>query len=240
MSVKEDYNDNGYIPENKKIYEYYCNIMLLKNIKSEFNAINHYIICDHISLSPLAEYNPGDIMYNNFDIYYQYEKFYNDFNYYIDKLIKKENIDNYWDYQETMHMLMVIVCDLNEFIHKHFILNGNKDFLKQKIYYNGKERSLEYVLLKNIDILYKLKSNTRASIITKYFYPAICWGVIFVLFFISIKYQSIIFAILTIAFAIIYLKYSSVFKFVEKQGEYQLLKYHYSAHPYESKYNFVL
>lgn len=85
MSKKPEKEKNLYIPERKKDYEYYCNIQLLKNIKSDYYEISKCLLSDAIR----DKYIPSDTPYKSKEIFNQYQKLSDYFNYYIDRVIEK-------------------------------------------------------------------------------------------------------------------------------------------------------
>ena len=107
MSKKSDKEKSTYFPENKKDYEYYCNIQLLKNIKSDYYEISKCLLSDDIR----SIYTPSDTPYKSEEIFDQYQKLSDDFNYYIDRVIEKTDITDYNDYQQAMDMVMIVACD---------------------------------------------------------------------------------------------------------------------------------
>ncbi len=104
MSKKPEKEKSLYIPESKKDYEYYCNIQLMKNIQSDYNEISRCFLSDAIR----EKYSPVDTPYTKNEIYDQYKKLSDDFNYYIDRVIEKIDINDYNDYQQAMDMVMIV------------------------------------------------------------------------------------------------------------------------------------
>ena len=169
MSKKPEKEKSLYIPESKKDYEYYCNIQLLKNIKSDYYEISKCLLSDAIR----DKYIPSDTPYKSEEIFNQYQKLSDDFNYYIDRVIEKTDINDYNDYQQAMDMVMIVACDTAEFVHKNFLFKANKEFLKHKEKYINKQKSIKYIASQIGSIIYKLKSNTLSTIIINYFCTSI-------------------------------------------------------------------
>lgn len=240
MSKKSDKEKSTYFPENKKDYEYYCNIQLLKNIKSDYYEISKCLLSDDIR----SIYTPSDTPYKSEEIFDQYQKLSDDFNYYIDRVIEKTDINDYNDYQQAMDMVMIVACDTAEFVHRNFILKANREFLKHKEKYINKSKSIKYIATQIGSIIYKLKSNTLSTIIMNYFCTSIFESFILLsliscLILMNKDFNGFIVSLaVTIALFVVYLIFLSRLKFVSRTGEYQLSKYKYSTHPYNSQYKF--
>ena len=234
MSKKPEKEKNLYIPERKKDYEYYCDIQLLKNIKSDYYEISKCLLSDAIR----DKYIPSDTSYKSEEIFNQYQKLSDDFNYYIDRVIEKTDINDYNDYQQAMDMVMIVACDTAEFVHKNFLFKANKDFLKQKKKYMGKDKKVKYIASQIGSIVYKLKSNTLSTIIINYFCTTIFWCFILLSVLLFIIFNSVDFLFVAILTLIVYLILLPQLKFISRIGEFQFSKYKYSTHPYNSQYKF--
>lgn len=238
MSKNTDIENDLSFPENKLDYEYYCNVQLMRDIKLEYNTISKCLLADTIDNSPINKLEPINTLYSKNEIYDQYKRLSDDFNLYIDKIIEKNDINDYNDYQKTMDMLMIIACDTAEFVHKNLIFNANKKFLKQKNIYMNKKKSIKYIASQIGIIVYMLKSNTLAPIIVNYFSTSFFWAIIIILFLIAVFSKSIIFSIMTLGIIAIYSKLSSNLSRAERSAEYQLSKYKYNVHPYNLRLKF--
>ena len=232
MSKKPEKEKNLYIPERKKDYEYYCNIQVLKNIKSDYYEISKCLLSDAIR----DKYIPSDTPYKSKEIFNQYQKLSDYFNYYIDRVIEKTDINDYNDYQQAMDMVMIIACDTAEFVHKNFLFKANKEFLKHKEKYINKQKSIKYIASQIGSIIYKLKSNTLSTIIINYFCTTIFWCFILLSVLLFIIFNSVDFIFVAILTLIVYLILLPQLKFISRIGEFQFSKYKYSTHPYNSQY----
>lgn len=232
---KGDNKPKDKFPTNDRDYYYYYEIFQLKQLKKYYNSINQLILSDCLENSPLNNYSANNDYFSNIEIYNEYKRYYDDFNFYIDKLINKDGINNNVDFQNIIEYLMVNVSHSNQFINRYLIFKGNKKFYNQKINYMGKKRTVKNILSENQNIIYKLNPDYIPLIVSNYSIPILLFIIWLVFLFIFVATHHILGFILLVAYSIGYLCLIPTFNYVNKQNSVYISKYKYVAHPFSQK-----
>ena len=243
MSKKKEQNKPiEKFPTNDRDYYYYYEIFQLKQLKEYYNSINDPILKDNLENSLLNIYEPSNTTFSKEEIYNEYRRYYDDFNFYIDKLINKDNINNNDDFKNTIEYLMVNISHTNQFINRYLILKGNKEFHSQKLTYMEEEKTVKYLLLENRHLIYKLNFDNIALVVTNFYARTIYLIILLVLntiFWITTSdTQKLIYGIAFISLAILYLFIHNELIYAENQKLFYVSKYKYVAHPFTYKFKF--
>lgn len=235
---KEQNKPKEKFPVDYKAYYRYYDIFQLKQIKKYFNQVNKIIINKNLDDSPLKDYISIDNTLDKNDIYTEYNRYYNDFNYYCNKLIKGKGINSNDDYQDTIKCLINTICQLNQFINRYLILKSNKKFYNKKVEFLGKKCRLKNILLENENIMYKLNPDYIPSVISNFCVPTILFALFLGLTTVALITPGVFWKIASLVYNIWYLKILPQISYVEKINSIYHYNYNCIAHPLTPKIKF--
>ncbi len=239
MSKKKEQNKPiEKFPTNDRDYYYYYEIFQLIQLKKYYNGINSLILADKLENSVLNKYESHNYELSKEEVYVEYKKYYDDFNFYIDALINKTDINSTEDFKNVMEYLMLTVCQTNQFINRYLLLKSNKEFYNSKIKLNEKNVSVKKILSENEYIMYKLNPHYLPIVISNFSVPAILFTLFLMLLFTVIATKHIFWAILCLVYSVWYFKMLSKISYAEKQNSIYFFKNNYVAHPLSQKIKF--
>lgn len=235
MSITAKEKDNNKpkekFPTNDRDYYYYYEVSQLIQLKNYYNSINSLILADKLENSVLNKYKSKNNEFSKEEIYTEYKKYYDDFNFYIDALINKTDINSNEDFKNIMEYLMLTVCQTNHFINRYLLLKSNKEFYFLKMKFNGKNVTVKKILSENEYVMYKLNPHYLPIVISNASLPTILFTLFLVLLIIAVATKYIFWVILFLVYGIWYYKMLPTIHYAEKQNSIYFFKNKYIAHP---------
>lgn len=228
---KDDNKPKEKFPTNDRDYYYYYEVFQLIQLKKYYNSINSLILADKLENSVLNKYKSQNNEISKEEIYTEYKKYYDDFNFYIDALINKTDIKSNEDFKNIMEYLMLTVCQTNQLINRYLFLKSNKEFYNSKITFNGKNITVKKILSENEYVMYKLNPHYFPIVISNVSVPTILLTLFLVLLITVVVTKHIFLGIIFLVYSIWYYKMLSIISYADKQNTIYFFKNKYVAHP---------
>ena len=180
-----DSNTEKYFPSDYDEYYYYCRISIVEEAKEKYIQCNRLLLGTEANSSPVMKLLVDKTDEKKKAIYSKYERLYQNFITYSDKLITKDDVDSEETYKRYMENLMRISNETIVFTYENFGMQKS-GLLRQKLEYNGQKRKLSYIIGLNRNIPYILNPDEVMTALTNKYGNSYIYFAIFAMLFIGL------------------------------------------------------